>query len=83
MANDATSYRPDIGASFKFGVLFTLLLLYGLRTCQVGDICLFPSTYYCYRYYLMGNSYHGVSDRWLCTPEDVGYVFDVTVKGYF
>lgn len=31
----------------------------------------------------MGNSYHGVSDRWLGTPDDVGYIFDVTVKGYF
>lgn len=60
---------------------YYFFMAYGLVRLEI--FCLFPSTYYCYRYYLMGNSYHGVSDRWLCTPEDVGYVFDVTVKGYF
>lgn len=86
VANDAASHRPGIGASFKYGVLFTLLFTF-LLLYDLADLSswiyfgCFPSTYYCYRCYLMENSYHGVSDR-LRTPEDIGYIFNVTAKGY-
>ena len=67
VANDAAITDLTLARPLSSGYFlpFYFFTPYGLVMLEIFG--LFPSTYYCYRYYLMGNSYHGVSDRWLHT----------------